>query len=882
MKLFSRFFDKSPPSAPAPGERIAVAGAALEADEAALRVAAVHELPDGETLRRLAGLLGPADEATNAMPAAVERAAQGRLARLIDEGTIGFAAFCAEAENRSAMFSVAALCEDPSRLSAALASVDDPPQVAQLVLESPYSRLRQLAAETVDDPALLRQLLKQVRGKDKNVYKILKQKSDALHAEERRTAEIASEVEALCASLERHSHKIHDALYAPAFEYLHDRWRSLTAQPSVEIQQRAEAAIEGCREVIAGHLRQIEQHAADKAAGQAAREERERARQAAEAAALARADAEAQLRNEAASLREAEEAARAQKCAAEERVFRQIGGLIHRANAALREGNTKKAAGLRSAIDEALHMAPEIPLAPEIPPHLTRQLQQLDQKLNELKQWKDYAVAPKRLELIEEMELLVGSMEQPKILADRIKALQEEWRTIGKGIASDAPAEWERFQRASQEAYRPCREYFEAQAKQRQKNLENRKAVLDRLMAFEAAQNAENPDWRLMTSVLREAPLEWRQYVPVDREAGRTIQRDFDESMGRLRARLDTWFERNVADKQSLITRARQLVTQEDSREAIDGVKRLQILWKETGPVPRDQDQPLWSEFRELCDAVYQKRQQAHAEYTAGLESNKVKAAALCGEAEQLAALSGPALLEGIAKIAGWRAAFAALDEMPRADARGLHDRFERAVGLCEARMAEQRLRDAQQSFSNLFEAGRHIRAYEWAVVQNAAALAQDALKGAETFIASIQHWPRGGLLACKEALANAGSASEAGIESRERALRTLCIRCEILTDARTPPEDEALRREFQVQRLVQGMGQGSRADVGEWDAMLLEWIKIGALSPAIHERLQERFMRCWARRPVRGPERSTFAPDGGADQTRRREGPGSKRANVR
>jgi hypothetical protein len=866
MKLFSRLVHNAPSSPPTPGERN------LGSD-----AGSVQSLPDGEVLRGLAGLRGPGDEASTAGPAALERAAQARMARLIDEGTIDFAAFCAQARNQSTMLSVVALCEDTSRLPVALATLDDPLQVAQLVVESPYSRLRQLAAESVDDPALLRQLLKQVRGKDKNVYKILKQKCDALNAEERRTAEISSEVEALCASLERLSHRTHDALYAPAFELLLGRWRSPAAPAPAQIQQRAEAAIERCREVIAGHLHQIAQHAAQKAAEQGAREADERARQAAQEAASAQADAEAQLRNEAASLRAAEEAARAEKCAAEERVFREIGGSIRRANAALSDGNTKKAAGLRKTIDENLHMATAIP------PQLTRQLQQLDDKLNELKQWKDYAVAPKRTEMIEEMERLVGSREEPKVLAERIKALQEEWRTIGKGIASDAPAEWERFHRASQAAYQPCREYFEAQAKQRQKNLESRKAVLDRLMAFEAAQNGDNPDWRLMMSVLREAPLEWRRYVPVDREAGRAVQGVFDETMGRLRARLDAWFERNVADKQSLIERARRLLTLEDSREAIDAVKRLQTLWKETGLVPRDQDQSLWSEFRELCDAVYQKRQQAHAEYTAGLESNKVKAMALCGEAERLAALSGPALIEGSAKIAEWRAAYGALDEMPRADARGLHERFERAVGLCEARMAEQRLRDAQQSFSNLFESGRHIRAYEWAVVQNAADSARDALKqAAETFIASVPHWPRGGLQASKEALANAGSASEDGIEIRERALRTLCVRCEILTDTRTPPEDEALRREYQVQRLMKGMGQGSRADEGDWDAMLFEWIKTGAISPAIHELLQERFMRCWALRPVRGPERFVFAPDGGADKQTRREGHGSKRATAR
>ncbi len=88
---------------------------------------------------------------------------------------------------------------------------------------------------------------------------------------------------------------------------------------------------------------------------------------------------------------------------------------------------------------------------------------------------------------------------------------------------SDAPADWERFHRASQAAYQPCREYFEAQATLRQENLQNRKTLLERLTAFEAAQSGENPDWRLLASVLREAPQEWRQYFPVDREANRAV-----------------------------------------------------------------------------------------------------------------------------------------------------------------------------------------------------------------------------------------------------------------------------------------------------------------------------------------------------------------------
>src|ERR1700687_2579382 len=118
------------------------------------------------------------------------------------------------------------------------------------------------------------------------------------------------------------------------------------------------------------------------------------------------------------------------------------------------------------------------------------------------------------------MEALVGSMEEPKVLSERIKSLQQEWRTISKGIVSDASADWQRFHQASQAAYQPCREYFEAQARLRQENVEKRRLVLERLRAFESSQGVEHPDWRAVAAVLREAPQEWRRHSPVDRAAG--------------------------------------------------------------------------------------------------------------------------------------------------------------------------------------------------------------------------------------------------------------------------------------------------------------------------------------------------------------------------
>src|ERR1700730_11494239 len=109
-----------------------IAAAALGDGEEALRAAAASKLPDGEILRQLAGLR---EGAASPGSSTLERIAQERLAQLIDAGSVDFAALCAAARNTSAALSVAGLCSDPARLSQALTSIEDPQQIARLVIE---------------------------------------------------------------------------------------------------------------------------------------------------------------------------------------------------------------------------------------------------------------------------------------------------------------------------------------------------------------------------------------------------------------------------------------------------------------------------------------------------------------------------------------------------------------------------------------------------------------------------------------------------------------------------------------------------------------------------------------------------------------------------
>jgi hypothetical protein len=798
----------------------------------------IRALEAAPTAQLLAAAQDGGDEALRA-------AAVRRLVQLVDTGKIDFAdelqgAPAATATARSALLAVAAACRESAHLERLVAAIADPQELAALAVDGSSTRIRQQAAQRIDDPGEIDRLLRQVRDRDKSVYRILKAKHDARRAEQERQAQFESDMVAACVSLERFSKHVYDALYVPSFEHFEARWRALEAQAPAELRERAGLAIDRCLEVMASHVHERMQQA-EVVAQEAARSA---ARAAAVAAATAaeqeRESAAAQAAEEEARLRSEQQREREQRAAAEALAARQIGNLIAKAHGALRAGHTGPAAGIRRALE------PKLLAAPALPPALVRRVQSLDAKLTELKEWKDYAAAPKRAELIAEMEALVGAAEPPPSLAGKIRDLRAQWKTISKGIVSESQDEWERFDRAAESAYQPCREYFEAQASVRADNVERRRSVLQRLVAFEATQEGEHADWRAIAQVLREARQEWYGISPVNRAAIKPIEAEFEAALARLAARLEGWYAQNVAAKQALIDKAQALLVVEDPRATLDALRSLQQQWKSVGPAPRGREQSLWNAFRKHGDAAYQQLQQAGAQQLAGLEAARTRAMALCESIEQLATLTGPALHEGAQSLPQWRTEFESLGELPRTDQRRIYDRYERALRRCQAALTEQRRRDAGQAVENLLEAARLIHGYGWALARGAPAPEAEALRQlAETFIAEIRQMPKGGPQALKAVWEQSATAAQADVAGNEKRLRTLCIRAEIFAGLETPPDDQALRREYQLQRLVQAMGHPQEPDPNELDTLSLEWIHIGPVDVAAYDALLQRLLRC-------------------------------------
>lgn len=707
--------------------------------------------------------------------------------------------------------------------------------VARLVVAGASTRIRQAAAEAIEDPDLIRQLIREVRGgNDKNVYKILTAKRDALNEQVRTQEKLQTKISEVAEAIERHSQRAFDATFGSRLEQLESRWMAVAEQADPELRGRVRQWLDHARQTIAGQLAQIEAQAAlERAAAEAAAQQRRQHEEQAQAAAAAAAE-QARIIDEQKSAVAAEQR---EKRRAEQEALREIEQWVRKARGALSDGSTARAAGLRRAIEEKRTTAPALPA------HLASQIEQLDRQLEALKDWKRFSVAPKRAELIEEMELLVEVTMDPQALADRIKSLQDEWRTLSKGADDDIEADWQRFHEAAQRAYQPCKEYFAAQALVREENLRRRDALLARLTAFDAGFNWEQPDWKQLIRTLREIKEQWRSCSPVDRQAGKPQQDAFSALAASLQARVDAEYARNVKQKESLIERSRQLLAAADSRKAIDGIKELQQQWRTIGLVPREVDQRLWGEFRQHCDAIFQKREQEFATYTAGLENNKAQALALCEQLDRIAELQGADLLAQEGALAELSTAFEALGELPRADTRDIQRRFDQGLKRCERSIARQRAQDVERGWDSLFEAANRVRSYRLALARGLDAADLKLLKeAAETCMASDQKWPKGGLEALRKALALETSAD---FVANERTLRMLCIRAEILTDTPTPTEDVQLRRDYQLQRLAQSLGQGLRAEDTPLDPLALEWVNVGPVEDAVYEPLLHRFRRC-------------------------------------
>jgi len=409
-------------------------------------------------------------------------------------------------------------------------------------------------------------------------------------------------------------------------------------------------------------------------------------------------------------------------------------------------------------------------------------MQLLQGQCNELNDWQGFATTPKQIALCEQMEHLAAQPIDPEAKANHIKELQEEWK--GLGGSSDRLL-WARFKQASDAAYEPCKAYFAAKSDLKHANLATRQLICQQLQEFMAQADWSSVDWKVAERIHQTARQEWKAAWPVEFRDNRPLQKQFDELLKQLDAKLNDERQRNEILKQAIVASAEELISAEPLADAMVQAKELQGHWQAIGITRHREDRKLWQAFRKACDGIFARREQ---------ENNRQKQAVVAADEQVVNTLdrADQALSESTNndELSAIWAELAM--HSPQALSASTRDRYNEV---------RQRLHTAKQR---------------------------------QELMARLQHWTE--CIQARDQIPVNSSDVPVGWTKFNHLdqpidFQELAIRTEILADQPSPAADQRKRMEIQVQRLAQSIGTAEQTASPLDDAEKL--VALWCLAPA-------------------------------------------------
>ena len=131
--------------------------------------------------------------------------------------------------------------------AAAIDIINDESVLETLVNQLPLAQLRQAAAQKLETESVLERVVKLSKGKDKGVWRICKDRLNALREAQQQEASIEQQIGDLCHNLETMARSSYDNLYVAKVEHLQKQWQRLQHHADNEAIQRFNRAFALCK-----------------------------------------------------------------------------------------------------------------------------------------------------------------------------------------------------------------------------------------------------------------------------------------------------------------------------------------------------------------------------------------------------------------------------------------------------------------------------------------------------------------------------------------------------------------------------------------------------------------------------------------------------------
>ena len=194
----------------------------------------------------------------------------------------------------------------------------------------------------------------------------------------------------------------------------------------------------------------------------------------------------------------------------------------------------------------------------------------------------------------------------------KMKELQTEWKTIGAVSPTKAQEIWKTYQQYQERFYDLVKINIELRDLDFKKNLE-----MKTLLCEAAEKLQENPNIVEASRALQQLHDEWAEIGPVARELREDLWNRFKQASSIINKKHQAYFDElhakeneNLEKKQALIAQLKEinidkLKGNKQWEEATEKVQSIQQEWRLVGFAPKKQNQTIYEEYRQLCDAFF-------------------------------------------------------------------------------------------------------------------------------------------------------------------------------------------------------------------------------------------------------------------------------------
>ncbi|MCR5378525.1 MAG: DUF349 domain-containing protein, partial [Fibrobacter sp.] len=312
------------------------------------------------------------------------------------------------------------------------------------------------------------------------------------------------------------------------------------------------------------------------------------------------------------------------------------------------------------------------------------------ERFQEMRQWESWHNENDRATILEDMEALSREPGSQEVL-NKLKELGNKWKNCGPTSATKFVEFREKFQTFFDKIRENCAPFIEEQLAERQKNLESKLALCQKVEELVA--NTEM-FWKDKFKAMQEVQESWKSIGMVPKESLNALMERFKAATNAFYAQHkenqkqeDANREANYEKKVKLCEEAEALTNSTDWNATSNKLKQLQEAWKTSGPVPKSKSDEIWTRFRTACDAFFEKKRSHFVEMDAAKQENLAKKTSLC---EKLEALDLNNITNEVVEVVkAIEAEWKTIGMVPKESMEAINDRFSETINQFLGRCAD-------------------------------------------------------------------------------------------------------------------------------------------------------------------------------------------------